>query len=237
MAAVTAAVESAYARFGTRAGAWLTEFTRAGGRVACGAGCYHCCDMPIRVSLAEALVVARALTPAQVRAVRAHARKVARNARAARDDDEYVQGHREDVSYCPLLDRESGQCTQYAVRPTRCRDTFSAMSARFCTVGVWEGMNAGERRAYRAEVRRTPGTDGETHFIAPLEEMSEPVWTAASRAMRRAWGVEVWGDFWTLTTLALDEAFMAAVGRGDRRAALTAARTLGLHHPVTLEFA
>ncbi|WP_420597376.1 YkgJ family cysteine cluster protein [Deinococcus sp.] len=229
-------VKTAYARYEREAGQFLREYTAAGHTVFCGAGCFGCCNMPIRLSLAEAALIASVLTPEELRRVEKHAHKVLHNARTAPDEDEYVRRHRSKVGYCPLLGPD-GACTRYDVRPTRCRDTFSAMSAVYCQEGTWEGMNKAERREYQREVRRTPGTDNETHFIAPLEEMSEPIWNECSRAMRREWKLEAWGDFWVLTTLAANPAFMAAIERGDRGAALKEARRAGLEHPEVLEFA
>ncbi|AWN23037.1 zinc/iron-chelating domain-containing protein [Deinococcus irradiatisoli] len=234
--AVLSTVKAAYARYEQRAGQFLREYTASGGQVYCGAGCFGCCNMPIRLSLAEAALIASVLTPEEAHKVDKHARKVVHNARTAPSEDEYVHRHRLKVGYCPLLGAD-GACTRYDVRPTRCRDTFSAFPAVYCQEGTWESMTKAERRDYQREVRRTPGTDGETHFIAPLEELSEPVWNACSRAMRQAWGLEAWGDFWVLTTLAARSGFMAAVERGDKGAALREARQAGLEHPALLEFA
>ncbi|GAA5511700.1 hypothetical protein Dcar01_00413 [Deinococcus carri] len=232
---VTEPVVRGYAAYARRAQAWTRQYQERGGRVFCGAGCFACCNMPIRVSLAEALVTAQALTEGEAARVEAHARQVLHNARTAPSEDVYVERHRTEVGFCPLLDRESGGCTRYDVRPTRCRDTFSALPARYCEAGAWETMTRRERESYRREVARTPGTDGELHFIAPLEHLSEPIWEAAARAMRNEWGLEAWGDFWVLTTLARHEAFMDRVARGDARGAWRAAKAAGLAHATVLE--
>lgn len=232
---VTAPVIRAYARYGRQAGTWLQGYAARGGRVYCGAGCSACCNMPIRVSLAEALVTAQAITADQRRGMAAHAAAVIANARSAPSDEAYVHRHRTEVGFCPLLDRATGSCTAYDVRPTRCRDTFSAFPAVYCAVGTLEAMSPRQRREYHREVARTPGTDGEWHFIAPLEHLSEPVWTAAARAMQDAWSVQVWGDFWVLTTLADHEPFMRAIEAGRARQAWDIARRLDLAHPAVLE--
>ncbi|MFB9992759.1 YkgJ family cysteine cluster protein [Deinococcus oregonensis] len=235
-AAVTDAVKRGYARYTRQSGAWLKGYAERGGRVFCGAGCFGCCNMPIRVSLAEALVTAQALGDTEAARMEAHARAVISNARSAPDDDTYVDRHRREVGYCPLLNRETGSCSRYDVRPTRCRDTFSALPARYCTAETWDDMSRREREDYRREVARTPGTDGEVHYIAPLEHLSEPVWAAAAKAMRQNWGLEAWGDFWVLTTLARDAAFMGHIGRGDARGAWKVAQSRGLAHATVLEF-
>ena len=51
--------------------------------------------MPIRVSLAEAILTAQALNADEKAAVERHARAVIENARSTRDDELYVQQHRE----------------------------------------------------------------------------------------------------------------------------------------------
>ncbi|EYB67899.1 hypothetical protein DEIPH_ctg031orf0041 [Deinococcus phoenicis] len=232
---MTDPVQRGYAAYTRRAQAWTARYQERGGRVFCGAGCFACCNMPIRVSLAEALVTAQALTDEEAARVEAHARKVLHNARTAPDENVYVERHRTEVGFCPLLDRESGGCTRYDVRPTRCRDTFSALPARYCEAGAWEAMTRREREGYHREVARTPGTDGELHFIAPLEHLSEPVWAAAAKAMRAEWGLEAWGDFWVMTTLARRAAFMEQVARGDARGAWRAAKAAGLAHAAVLE--
>lgn len=234
-ARVTAAVQRSYATYTRQAQAWAARYQQRGGRVYCGAGCFACCNMPVRVSLAEALVTAQALSDEEAARVEAHARKVLHNARTAPTEDVYVERHRREVGFCPLLDRESGGCTRYDVRPTRCRDTFSALPARYCEAGAWEAMTRREREEYRRQVARTPGTDGELHFIAPLEHLSEPVWEAAAKAMRAEWGLEAWGDFWVLSTLARNAAFLERVTRGDARGAWRAAKAAGLAHPTVLE--
>lgn len=224
------AIARAFDRYGREAQRWIKNHTRHGGQVFCQAGCMHCCNLPVRVSLIEAVLTASALSEAQLEAVRLHAARVIRNARASTNWDEYFQRHRERVGYCPLLDQAAGTCTAYDVRPARCRDTFSAMPATYCTVGTLERMNRQERARYNREVRANPVTDGITHYIAPLEDLGQAIWDVASREMRQEWGLEVWGDFWVLTTLSQDAAFMDAVRAGRVAQARKRARAAGLWH-------
>ena len=53
--------------------------------------------------------------------------------------------------------------------------------------------------------------------------------------MQDAWSVQVWGDFWVLTTLADHEPFMRAIEAGRARQAWDIARRLDLAHPAVLE--
>lgn len=220
-----------YARYDERARQWLAQYTARGGRVFCASGCFRCCDMPIRLSWPEALTVAQSMTEDQHRAMHAHAQKVWRNAHACRTSEEYVQKHRRNVGFCPLLNRETGSCSQYADRPTRCRDTYSGLPARFCAPGGVENLSREERRLYDTEVRGNKAMDGETHFLAPLENLSLPPWDKFAQMMRRDLGFEVWGDFAFLVCMTREEDFLAALKLRDARKVVGALKKAGLYHP------
>ncbi len=227
---ILTAVARAYLGFNRDASAWIEGFTRQGGKIHCQSGCFQCCNFPIRVSLAEALLTASQLSSEQLEAMQSHARKVLENARTANNWDEYFARHRQEVGFCPLLDRTTGACGAYEVRPGRCRDTWSALSADYCKVGTLEHLNRKERLEYKRAVKANPATDGLSHYVAPLEDLGVSIWEVASHQMRQAWGLEVWGDFWVLTTLSQDEAFMAAIRAGQVKSAVKRAKALGFWH-------
>ncbi len=224
------AVARAYSSFNRDSSAWIEGFTARGGRIHCQSGCFQCCNFPIRVSLVEALLTASQLSLEQLEAMKFHAQNVLENAKTASSWDEYFARHREQVGFCPLLDRKTGACGAYEARPGRCRDTFSALSADYCKVGTLEHFNRKDRLAYQRAVKANPATDGQSHYVAPLEDLGVSIWEVASRQMRQSWGLEVWGDFWVLTTLARDKAFMAAIRAGQVKSAVRRAKALGLWH-------
>ncbi len=220
----------AYERYTKQSGHWIERFVQQGGRVHCQAGCANCCSFPIRVSLAEALFTASHLTDTQLQAMNVHAARVMQNARTATSWDLYFQRHRTDIGFCPLLDQTTGSCTAYQARPGRCRDTYSAYDAHYCKVGTLEQMNRQESQAFQREIKTNPATDGTSHYIAPLEDMGEDIWQVASQSMQETWGLEIWGDFWVLTSLSTNEIFMNAVRAGNAKQAIKQAKKLGLWH-------
>ena len=229
------ALTRAYERYGLQASDWIEDFTRQGGRVFCKSGCLHCCNLPIRVSLLEALLTASQLSVSQLESMQTRAHEVIANARTASSWDDYFLSHRQRIGYCPLLDQATGACTAYEVRPGRCRDTYSAMNAHYCTVGTLETMKHRERLEYNRQVEANPVTDGVTHYIAALEDLGTSIWEVASESMRSSWGFEVWGDFWVLTALTQDDGFMAAVRTGQVKVARKRAKTVGLWNIEILE--
>ncbi len=235
---VISEMRQAYSQFQTNSETWIKSFTQNAGQVHCGAGCFACCNLPIRVSLAEAVLTASGLDTETLTAMRLRAKAVIQNAKSSQGWEEYFARHRQHLGYCTLLDLKTGRCGAYDLRPARCRDTFSAMPAKYCEPGIPETLPAKERRQYQQSVKKNPVTNGFTHYIQDLEDMGESMWHTASRAMTKAWGIEIWGDFWVLVSLAADADFMAAVRpvhQGDQaknkmKTCVARAKHLGLWH-------
>lgn len=92
-------------------------------RIACAAGCHHCCVTPVTVLSSEALTIA-----AHIRDTFSGARMVALAARfVAYSLPADPQGT--PASLCPL--NEHGLCTVYEVRPFNCR-RFHSLDLRAC---------------------------------------------------------------------------------------------------------
>jgi Fe-S-cluster containining protein len=223
-------LKSAYARYKTQSDQWIKGFTQQGGRVFCQAGCANCCNFPIQISLAEGLYTASLLSQTQLAAMQSHAARVIKNAQVATDWDMYFWQHRTKVGFCPLLDQTTGNCTAYEARPARCRDTYSAFDSHYCKVGTLEQMTKQETRVFQQQIKANAATDGKSHYIAPLEDMGENIWQTASRAMQQEWGLEIWGDYWVLTSLANDLDFMNAIRAKEIKKAIARAKKLKLWH-------
>jgi Fe-S-cluster containining protein len=222
------ALTQAYRRYQQNSQRWIKGYTQSGGQIFCGAGCFHCCNLPIKVSLLEALYTASQLDGGQLKAMQSRAAEVIQNAHLSKNWNDYIQIHRAQIGFCPLLEPSTGACTAYEARPARCRDTFSAFSSHYCQVGMPENLSRAERKQYDRAVKSSAVTDGRTHYIAPLEDIGEELWNVASGEMLAAWNLEVWGDFWVLTALCQDKAFMLAVRAGMAKKAISRAKNLGL---------
>ena len=227
---IISSLRSAYGRYEKKSKHWITDFTKQGGQVFCQAGCANCCNFPIQISLAEALYTASLLDQTQLATMQVHAARVIKNAQTASSWDEYFWQHRTRVGFCPLLDQASGNCTAYEARPARCRDTYSAFDSHYCKVGTLEQMSKPETREFQQRVKANSATDGTSHYIAALEQMGESIWQTASQAMRKEWGIEIWGDYWLLTSLAQDQLFMDLIRAGETTKAVTRAKKLRLWH-------
>ncbi len=227
---IISSLAKAYASYETQSNKWIKGFTSQGGQVFCRAGCANCCNFPIQISLAEAVYTAHLLSPAQLVAMQSHATRVIKNAQNASSWDTYFWQHRTQVGFCPLLDQTTGNCTAYEARPARCRDTYSAFDSHYCKVGTLEQMSKPETQAFQRQIKANSVTDGTSHYIAPLEEMGEHIWQTASQVMRQEWGLEIWGDYWVLTSLAHDPNFMKAIRARETKKAIARAKQLKLWH-------
>jgi len=105
-------------------------------RIACAAGCSHCCVTPVTVISSEALTIA------------AYIRDTFSGAQLAALADRFA-GYRLPVdpqgtpgSLCPL--NENGLCSVYEVRPFNCR-TFHSLDVRACERYFGEGIVPSER--------------------------------------------------------------------------------------------
>ncbi|GGJ21702.1 YkgJ family cysteine cluster protein [Deinococcus roseus] len=227
---ITKEVRKAYQKYDDQAKRWIEDYTAQEGRIYCQAGCFKCCDMPIRISWAEALTISESLTEEQFARIQRHANKVWVNAHKSKTSDEYAENHRKFVGFCPLLDRASGGCTLYGDRPIRCRDTYSGMPAHFCGAGALEKMTPPERKQYQRIVRSDEVFDGYSHYIAPLEDLSMPAWNRFSLIMKREMGVQIWGDFWYLVTMTRNADFAEALTLKNKRKVVQKLQELGLYH-------
>lgn len=227
---IISSLRTAYGRYEKQSKQWIQGFTQRSGQVFCQAGCANCCNFPIQISLAEGVYTASLLSPAQLTAMQTHAARVIQNAQTATSWDTYFWQHRTKVGFCPLLDQTTGNCTAYEARPARCRDTYSAFDSHYCKVGTLEQMTKQETRAFNRQIKANPATDGKSHYIAPLEEMGESIWQTAGLAMRQEWCMEIWGDYWVLTSLANDSNFMNAIRAQEIKKAVARAKKLKLWH-------
>lgn len=121
----------------------------------CRKGCSACCSRMVRVTVAEAAVMLEHLERAGTwREVREAAREQARIAMAAADRSWFMMN-----IPCPVLDRGTGECRAYPVRPTPCSAHYVTSDPSLCD--PWS-TRAGE---YRPE----PDVEAHEAFLRALE--------------------------------------------------------------------
>lgn len=151
-----AAVLAGHERIDAAVGRMLPVLREQGQQVACGEGCNACCESLVRISYAEALVVADFLAqPAQAAARARFLERLPRWQEQAGDDPTHLsalleQGrgqpaagpawdafHAATLAYqrkrnlCPL--NHEGRCEVYPARPVICRAVLVVGSAEFCS--------------------------------------------------------------------------------------------------------
>lgn len=97
----------------------------------CSAGCFYCCHQNVQITPYEIIGIIdwarNHLEPSMIQTMQKSAEKAAAKMKNDRLDTERWQ--RRDS--CPCLDKNSGECLIYAVRPLYCRTTIS-ISRRKC---------------------------------------------------------------------------------------------------------
>lgn len=108
-------------------------------RASCKRGCHHCCYQAVSIPLIEAIGMLDGLhrdpawTPERITALR---RQCADDAAFGRSLplETFYDDYMLSLRGCPLLDKQSGDCTAYAQRPLQCRIYFSEGDPADCSV-------------------------------------------------------------------------------------------------------
>jgi hypothetical protein len=169
-----------------RAMAPLLADTEVGDRLACRAGCSHCCHFPVGITFAEALLLAQAVAaePRLVALVAAEA--------AATADRGWLQlvGRP-----CPLL--LADRCAAHGARPLPCR-ALGSTDAEACAAALrgpatvprdeaawWRGLGAAAALAEAGNLGETAAGSRELR-AALAAVLAAPTTTAAAAAFRSA---------------------------------------------------
>jgi len=226
-------VERHYALFEKRNSNAVAAYTAAGGRIFCGRGCRGCCNLAVRCTFSEALLVAEALPGAFDAALEAYVERARRHLGEAGDLKTFLRLHRRAIGSCPFLDAD-GACAVYAARPFACRSLLSTRPAEWCAVDFAE-LHPLEKQAFLSsldpDVVAWP-----THYLAAPRDLAQEMEGATAWRMRETFGFSLGGDLPYLVWLERRHRLSAAApAGGEAVAALLARHDLDLPFLLQLE--
>ncbi len=196
-------LERIYTEYSQRSMAWRQAYS---GSITCQRGCYYCCDMPVAISLPEALVISHCISEDQYGRVSRHAQRILEVGRD-RDQTAFIERYRLSVGFCPFLDAERA-CSIYPLRPGNCRALFSNMPSRFCRAGHWDDARPEEWTAFL----RALDPDQLTCFVDPLRRIYMEVFNARRYVLGRYFNFIFWGNMHWLIYLARKSEFLHLLG-------------------------
>jgi len=169
----------------------LTEaWRRQAPQLACRAGCWWCCTLPVAISPTEALALAGYLR-AHLAAEALTTLTATITAQASRVAGLTTEAHAEARLPCALL--QEGQCLAYTARPLACRGWFSTDAAQ-CEAGYWQPWTStvlGWRMAFATRAQLAAGLRAGCD-LAQVDGQSYELHSALARALTAADAAERW---------------------------------------------
>lgn len=227
-----AAVEKEEAALDREIAAWSAAYAATGKRLFCSAGCGNCCTLFVQSTLAEALAVAAALDPEQLRCLSAYIERQRASLTTATDFLTLLRRQRTEVGPCPFLDR-AGSCTIYALRPLACRALLSTKPADWCGVDFSE-LSPLDKRLYSESLDRAV-VAYPVHYVAATQGTAEAAELRLVDSMRSVFGLSVTGNFPLLVYLEHRFRLSDRLGGAETSSSVQAwLREHGYAHPLLL---
>lgn len=211
--------------------AWVADYRSNGGAVHCGRGCRECCTLTVNCTLAEAVVLAGAISDAQAVAVAKYAERLRELVGTAADLKDYLRRQRREAGECPLLDTD-GACGAYALRLLSCRALISTKESRWCGADFAE-LSSEEKRGYVDSLDRSV-VAFPLHYSASMQDTGREMETRALSLMQQRFGFAVYGCMPVLVHLVRDKELAEAVNAGAA-AIKDVLRECGFDHPFLVD--
>lgn len=207
--------------------AWISEYRQRGGCIHCAKGCSGCCNLVVNCTVAEALLVARALTPEQYARLDASIPVIRRCADQAGSLKEWLAAYRDQAGPCPFLEQD-GSCGVYQVRPFSCRSLLSTREPHWCTTD-FAALDSQQKQAFMETLDRS-AVAFPTHYAATPQELGQELELTILRDMEQQYGCSLLGNLPWLVWLIREHRLNEQLDRGAEalRSYLT---TNGLHSP------
>jgi Fe-S-cluster containining protein len=179
--------------------AWLEEREATGRRIFCAAGCSNCCTLFVQATLVEALIVAAALTAAQVSKLEDYVVHQRASLAGVSDFLTVLRQQRAAIGPCPFLDN-AGCCSIYAQRPLACRALLSTQPAEWCSVD-FSTLDPLEKRLYLESLERAV-VAFPVHYVASTQKAAQNAEARILAQMETQIGGAISGNFPLLVYLA-----------------------------------
>lgn len=198
--------------------------------VRCRRGCANCCDMEVRIGLAEATVMAGELSAEARAALLSHDARVRSFAETT---TEFSKLYRQTVGDCALL-ASDGSCSAYGGRPLACRGVVSVAPAVWCAKISGDGASPAESDAMLAAVA-SGAVDVGTPFLAAAGDAASAAVPMFEEPAFRRLGFTVHGVMSSMLALVANPSFWRAVVLRDPRATRDALQRLGIWKPQVMD--
>jgi Fe-S-cluster containining protein len=190
---------------------WLSEHPQI--RIYCSPGCGYCCNMSVRVSLLEAIMIREYSDHQYLQMAAAKGMRLPDFVRNYSGDDEgYFYAFRKWLGRCPFLDRRD-RCSIHPLRPLSCRAVLSGLPGIYCEAESMESRT--QMRLRKAERLLPAGIFQDSPFVLPLIEMAEEQEWRLDRLMIEEWGVAIRGELNFLQWLLDDRKFRESAGSAE----------------------
>jgi len=224
-------IERLYGLFDAKSNAAVDAYTAGGGRIYCEKGCRGCCNLAVRCTFGEALLVGEALPASFDAALEDYVERWRRHLDAAGDLKTFLRLHRRVVGFCPFLDAE-GACAVYAARPFACRSLLSSRPAEWCAVDFSE-LHPLEKQAYLSSL--DPGVVAwPTHHLAAPRDLAQELEAETAWRIRETFGFNLSGDLPCLVWLERRHRLSSEAEAGGEAVSALLART-GLDLPFLVQ--
>ncbi|RII26645.1 MAG: zinc/iron-chelating domain-containing protein [Geobacter sp.] len=188
---LTDAVGEQQALFDREIQAWIDRYTRGGGTIFCGKGCFNCCTLAVNCTFPEALRVSLSLSSLQAERVRDHAARLMDRMHEVADLKSYLRIHRQEIGSCPFLD-EGGSCGIYGERPFSCRALISTRENYWCGLD-FSTLSSEEKRDFVESLDREV-VSFPLHYVAETQDRGQVLEKGVAEEMTRRFGLSLYGD-------------------------------------------
>jgi len=187
---------------------WIENYIASGGKVFCQKGCYNCCDLPVRVTLAEAFLISDNNDAVSDDRLRTYLDKLIIYVRDSKSESDYLKSRRTRIGMCPLLNEE-GACSVHKKHPIPCRKTISVLHHQFCKAEAINNLPPLEVLKYLDNIKSMSDvTGGRGHYVDDISGLGSYLQNSLRDTTKKLLGFDMFGDLSLMVFLSTQEEFI-----------------------------